>query len=278
MLPMNTGYEAPGKSLVLDFESPLFIGTMLMRVAGVGPFDSAISPLIATTSYFDDKQRQFQVIIQGRFRRSDIPCSECFTGQMFDRCAGKLPAKLVVQTVIRVMASLAPQLEATLHGDRPCFLTPLVATAQTVLIRTPLSSDAVSTRMEEELEEPLGNDPKSAMSTILANPTVGPHTIEQRRASRKRAFNRLTATRAMDPVFDTSKEYTFEFFQHMLSLTETDDLKLLVAGRFRVGLADALNGRPVKILGVQRTRTASNVLWSFDLWHQSLYPLATSYR
>jgi Protein of unknown function (DUF1769) len=177
-----------------------------------------------------------------------------------------------------VMASLAPQLEATLHGDRPCFLTPLVATAQTVLIRTPLSSDAISTRMEEELEEPLGNHPESAMSTILALPMVGPQTVEQRRASRKRAFNRLTATRAMDPVFDTSKEYTFEFFQHMLSLTETDDLKLRVAGRFRLGLANALNGQPLKILSVQRTRTASNVLWSFDLWHQSLYPLATSYR
>lgn len=327
ILPVNSGHEPPGKSLVIDFESPLFVGTLLMRVAGavrVVVEESApqtIAPVVST-DYFGGKKRKFQVLIQGRFRHGDIPMSECVTGQVFERAAGKLPARMIVNALIKFVSTLAPQLEAELDGDRPRFLTPLVATAHTVLARDHVASFppppppvasrsaslsenlvnfsiyAGSTTMEEDVEEPPSDHPHSVMPTVVAaahasSAFAGPaSSLPQRRAARKKAFNRVAATKAAEPCFDPDKEYTFEFFQHLLLLTDPDDFKINMGTShscsLQVGLARPLNGQPIKILSARRplrgsddnatTTTAAQqqVLWSFDVWHQALYPYATA--
>lgn len=273
ILPVNTGTEAPGKSLVVDFESPLFCGTLLMRVAGAPTVDTqSLDPTDVAhdnkTSYFDGKKRKFQVVIKGRFRKPDIPMGECVTGQVFDRAAGKLPARFIVNTFIKFISTLAPQLEVDLDGDSPRFLTPLVATAHTVLAREhqhqPVIAEddnttdndkkkvnfsiyAGSETMEEEVEEPPSDDPSSVMSVVQGEqtaPQAAQPSITQRRNARKKGFNALTAAGTADPscCFDMEKEYTFEFFQHLLLLTEPRDLNIDM-GRFHVGLAQPLNGR-----------------------------------
>jgi Protein of unknown function (DUF1769) len=342
ILPINTGCELPGQSLVIDFESSLFVGTLLMRVKGapaIGPAKSATGTIFvptsptadaatkptasrATPSYFDGKKRQFQVVIKGRFKQENIPMSECATGQVFDRPAGKLPARFMVNAFVKFISTLAPQLEVELDGHRPRFLSPLVATAHTVIskehsaIEVSNSSDcsmatimptkkvsqedlvnfscyAGSATMEDDVEEPSSDDPSSVIMA-LPLPMKGIHgspgTVAQRRAVRKKAFNRLAANGSVEPVFDTNKEYTFEFYQHLLLLSEPDDFKIDMGHHIHVGLARSLNGQPIKILGtrMQRSSLASGetselngnrmaqVLWSFDLWHQALYPYAVS--
>lgn len=313
ILPVNNGQELPGKSLVVDFEAPLFVGTLLMRVAGAATVDlkeSSSTSKQTSASYFDGKKRKFQVVIKGRFRQEGIPVSDCVTGQVFERAAGQLPARWIVHALVTLISRIAPQLEAELDGDRPRFLTPLVATAHTVLAKhhaittiapqhahptcidcstsdseklVNFSIYAGSATMEEEVEEPPSDDPLSVMPTVnAAFAAAGRDTsLAQRRAARKKFFNQVAAQKAAAPVFDTEKEYTFEFFQHLLLLTDPDDFKINVGtSRVQVGLARSLNGQPIKIMAARRQAEATttskimDVLWSFDLWHQALYPYA----
>lgn len=309
ILPINNGYELPGQSLVIDFESPLFVGSFLMRVKGASSIGSlaretqngarSTAPETSTRKvpgYFDGKKRQFQVIVKGRFKQENIPMSDCVTGQAFDRPAGKLPARFMVNTFIKFISTLAPQLEVELDGNRPRFLSPLVATAHTVIskddsVDETTGSDDLTTlpyvgaNMEDDVEEPVSNNATSVMMTLPVDMTVGlggnHRTIVQRRAARKKAFNRLAANKSAEPTFDVSKEYTFEFYQHLLLLTEPDDFKIDMGHNIQIGLARSLNGQPIKILAARKSRTScdscsgiENVLWSFDLWHEALYPLA----
>lgn len=322
ILPINTGYEPPGQSYVIDFESPLFIGTLLVRVKGAKsirtntsdiflPDTAARSGIDPSPCYFDGKKRQFQVIVKGRFKKDDIPMNECVTGQAFDRSAGKLPARLMVNTFIKFIATLAPQLEVELDSNRPRFLSPLISTAHTVIVNDwsissikcanegtdtieteeRLVEDKVSTiydgcsTIEDDVSEPPSDDPSSVMAILQLNMTngrTGSTTIAQRRATRKKTFNRLAAAGESKHVFDVNKEYTFEFYQHLLLLSEPDEFKINMGHNFQIGLTKALNGQPIKILAARRrAKLGSNdknskeriaeVLWSFDLWHQSLY-------
>ena len=294
ILPVNTGREAPGKSLVVDFESPRFVGTLLMRVAGASSVDATHKQ--TETSYFDGKKRQFQVVVKGRFRKEGIPMSECVTGQVFDHAAGKLPARFIVNAFIKFISTLAPQLEVELDGDRPRFLTPLVATAHTVQVKhhdsraltcTSCSASdkeklvnfsvyAGSESMEEEVEEPPSDAETSVMGTVDASDrAAGPDTsIPWRRAARKKTFNHVAAEKAVAPTFDTFKEYTFEFYQHLLLLSEPEDFKINM-GAMQVGLTRPLNGQPIKIFAAQRSNDLlKSAIWSFDIWHQSLYKYA----
>jgi len=103
-------------------------------------------------------------------------------------------------------------------------------------------------------------------------------SIASRMKARKKAFNTLAAKKSMEPRFDTTKEYTFEFYQHMLDFG--DDIALDIGGSViggKIGLAKATNGQPLKILAAYRDTINNDELdslWSFDLWHESLYPYA----
>jgi Protein of unknown function (DUF1769) len=339
ILPINSGYELPGQSLVIDFESPLFVGSFLMRVKGARSIGSSTSstenqndPEAASEprtnkatankdvrkGYFDGKKRQFQVVVKGRFKEENIPMSDCVTGQAFDRPAGKLPARFLVNTFVKFISTLAPQLEVELDGNRPRFLSPLVATAHTVISKdSPLmnttrnrsgsfastvlqngsagSNDSkaiaiphAGANMEEDVEEPAPNDSTSVMTAVPIAIKGGlgenQRTVVQRRALRKKAFNRLAANKSGEPIFDVNKEYTFEFYQHLLLLTEPDDFKIDMGHNIQISLARSLNGQPIKILAARRSRLSCDscsgldqVLWSFDLWHEALYPFAAAF-
>lgn len=292
MLPLNTGTERPGRSLVIDFETPLFVGTVMVRVLDV-PRPTTIDEDYQSASYFDGKKRRFQVAIKGKFIKP-LPMSRCVTGQSFDRPAGRLPARFIVLAVIRLISSLAPQLEAT-FGSHPRFLTPLVATAHTVAVRdyqepeiVPRLTAAVDERlanyqlyagslsMEEELFEPLPDDPHSVLGTVGTTRRVT--TPVAARTARKKHFNALAAKQIEEPCFDTDKEYTFEFCQHMLLLATEDEFKI-DAGFTTIALSPTLDGQPLKIFAAHKHPETGRLepLWSLDLWHQSLFAVAQEY-
>lgn len=64
ILPVNTGKECDGESLVIDFESTYFIGTMLLRIKQVPKLNSNGlkngKERYQSESYFDGKKRKFQ--------------------------------------------------------------------------------------------------------------------------------------------------------------------------------------------------------------------------
>jgi Protein of unknown function (DUF1769) len=309
ILPVNTGSEMPGKSLVIDFESDLFVGTLLMRIKDVTPIQDA-GNYRTDESYFDGKKRKFQAIVRGKFK-SDLPMSECVTGQVFERPAGKLPARFVVNTFIKFVSTLAPQLEVTLSGNQPRFITPLVATAHTVLVlnhetisrnnvidsTTTLAEDddterlvnyqiyAGSTDMERDIHDPPEDDPTSILPALCAGDDTNNYynyyysaasaTVASRMKNRKKAFNRNAANRDKEPRFALDKEYCFEFYQHLLLFVEPGDLKLdLGRALGHAGLSQPLNGQPLKFMAAHKSDNELKSMWSFDIWHQAMYSIA----
>ena len=275
ILPVNTGSEAEGESLVIDFESSHFIGTLLMRIKQA-PKSKNVE--YQSSSYFDKKKRKFQSIIKGRFK-TPLPMSQCVTGQSFERPAGKLPARWIVTSFVRFVSTLAPQLEATIDGDEPRFLTPLVATAHTALAK-PKKNDDLSREMEDGVEEPPSVDATSLLMDVkrelnMAVSDTTKSSITNRMKARKKAYNSVAANKQDKPLFSLDKEYTFEFYQHLLDFS--DELAVDMGRPIgKVGLAQATDGQPLKFMSAHQDPISGdlNSLWSFDIWHESLFTYA----
>ena len=287
ILPINTGAEVQGKSLVIDFESNNFVGTLLMRIKEAPPNTKDTQ---STQSYFDGKKRRFQAIVKGKFK-APLSYSKCVTGQLFDRPAGKLPARWVVSSFIKFVSTLAPQLEATINGTTPKFLTPLCATAHTVLCKKVGDEINVgevndeklrnykiyqgSKDIEASIEEPSSGDPESLMQTLGCKQIDNSNSSTvSRQKARKKALNSIAASKAEDPKFELGKEYTFEFYQHLLMFGDSFALDMgSVIGK--VNLAPCTNGQPLKFMAAAKTDDGDlDYLWSFDIWHQSLFAYA----
>jgi hypothetical protein len=78
IMPINNGKELPGESLVSDFESELFIGTILVRLKDC---HGTTIPNVReqTNGYFHNLHRRYQVVIRGQFKQS-FPWTECIAG------------------------------------------------------------------------------------------------------------------------------------------------------------------------------------------------------
>jgi len=291
ILPVNTGAESKGESIVIDFESPHFVGTLMVRIRDTPRTDLST---YQEGSYFDGKKRTFQALVRGRFKTS-LKTSECVTGQVFNRPAGKLPARWVGTSFIKFITTLAPQLEANVDGNEPRFLTPLVATAHTVLARdSPMKNDEgegdggdnsgsnsnFPLDLEEPVEEPAATDPSSMVNEMilgdLGMSAYASSSVSGRMKARKTVYNEIAYKKPDNaPVFSTEKEYTFEFYQHLLDFKEelAIDMGYPIG---KVGLAQATDGQPIKIMSAHRNPETNDLdtLWSFDVWHESLYPFA----
>jgi hypothetical protein len=309
ILPINNGTEPKGESLVIDFESTNFGGTLLLRIQQAPPPPlssnmnlqndgaSATATNSSIPSYFHGKKRRFQAVVRGRFRQP-IPMAQTVTGQAFDRKAGNLPAQWMVNSFLQFITTLVPQLQVQLSGNNPRFLSPLVATAHTVLQHNSSSSyntndddDNSDTNknnhsgpMDEGLEEVHMSHPSSVVPLVyraLGRTVERAHkadstSIQARMKARKRAMNQLAVQRDTTVQFDVTKEYTFEFYQHLLDFgPEGLAIDLGRAGG-KVGIAKATDGQPLKLMSAwQSSETGEfDPLWSFDIWHESLYPYA----
>mmetsp|Transcript_5343 Transcript_5343/g.11679 ORF Transcript_5343/g.11679 Transcript_5343/m.11679 type:complete len:431 (+) Transcript_5343:135-1427(+) len=298
ILPINNGLEKRGQSLVIDFESDLFIGTAMLRIKNVchppqyhrenaESDDSGIDP----PSYFHNKKRTFNGVIRGRFKIPSIPMSECVTGQVFNKPAGNLPPRIIMKGAISIISHLAPQLQARLDGDCPRFFSPLVSTAQSAMsfkMEEVKDCDGADESIEAEMSEPQPSDQSSLIQELpTASSEIVPDSdsIKTRMKSRKRIFDKLHASGCKTPTFDPNAEYTFEFFQHLLSFDEFAlDFGMPIG---KHPLCRILNGQPLKFMAAHQFQESNRNgkavdeelrwLWSFDLWHESLYEDAKSH-
>jgi len=297
ILPFNNGMEAPGRSLVVDFESNHFVGTLLMRIRDTQPAETDAPQSDSDGGYFKKRKRRFQGIVKGKFKTA-LPMSECVTGQYFSRQSGNMPAKWVVSSFIKFVSTLAPQLETTVDGDNPRFLVPLVATAHTVLasphasivtndIENKVSESllnftiyAGSKDIEEEVEEPPATDERSLMQDVNrdlgVSLTEGKTSVSSRMKARKKAYNSVAAQKSSKPCFSLDKEYTFDFYQHLLIFHEEQFALDMGRPIGKVPLSPITDGQPIKFMSAHKNPVSGvlDSLWSFDIWHESMYPIA----
>ena len=278
-IPINNGNEEEGKALVVDFETALFVGTILVRIRnseGTTPEN-----VNQESGYFAEVNRHYQAVIQGRFRKEGIPMVECVTGHIFSHPITP-PAPYVVRGALKVFNFFAPRLRAKFHGDQPFVLSPLGSTPQCVSVdnfhgdESYLADASIEAKQQEPLEDSrrlmqLSRDVTSASNVVRAK-------------ARKREFDQLCSIDDKTLTFDTNKVYTFEFLQHLVDFSEFEMSLGSVIGKYK--LSNLLNGQPLTIMASHQTPFAQDEriekdstvidghvldsIWSFELWHESL--------
>ena len=290
ILPINNGLEREGECLVIDFESDWFIGTICLRLKNSRGIDS--NTVDSPNYYFRNRKRTFQSIIRGRFKKR-IPMSECVTGQMLSRMPGVVPPRLIVKAAILVVSRLAPQLQSSFESGCPRFLSPLCSTAQHIY--TTKNKKTTDEDLEGDLQEPHPSAQSSLIQSLRdssasrqgSSLSLGLHSGNTARIkNRKKIFNELYESGKMEPSFCTESEYCFEFFQHLIHFDKfTLDFPKPVGEH---SLKKILNGQPLQILALHQKRRANTKdtdineqftrLWSFDIWHESIYQDAVKYE
>jgi len=183
-----------------EIRTNAFEGKILVRCRDVRSRDEEGKEM--TEKYFANKKRTFQTVVQGRFLRKGIKCSEVVTGHEFESRFRRIPARWLVSTALKVIRKLMPGLEVDLISDKPYIHAPLCATAQILRADVP------------------GEEPDLTTTTSFAENTrlfgkafdigsSGGILSKQR----KRLFN--------SPEFGSKYEflpelvYTFDFYQHI---------------------------------------------------------------
>ena len=277
LLPINSGLEPTGKSLVIDFETDLFIGTLLVRVKNVFQVvkKDVHSKHTDSSDYFGSMNRKYQAVVRGEFK-SSIPIMDTVTGQVFPSPVLNLPSKWVLKSAVSIISLFAPQLQANFDGGAlqdvkgPSFLSPLGSTPQVVMVQEPgkemLSSaigkdgrmfvhrrhanQSIELRMEEPMHEQhtlVGqhNLQKNGKFDSSGNGSTSSQS-QQRAGARKKLFDKLYAKSDTSVSFVPGKIYTFEFLQHLLNF-DTFSLDLGMGGK--MDLCHTLSGQPLRAMG-----------------------------
>jgi len=238
IIPINNGNEKIGESLVTDFESDLFKGTLLIRIKNSKGttkerhLDDQDNPndLLKTSyqNFFHGVHRSYQVVIQGHFKTHkdnenkcvrQVPILECVTGQAgFQKPSAYLPPRFIRNAAIRILSIFAPRLQTKFDG-LPKFLSPLSSTPQVVILKNrnlrigedcneDNQSNKNTINIEDDLEEPSISS-YSLLSSIIVNdkdqsglyvPSKSPLSINRAR-HRKKIFDKLHDSKSICPMF-----------------------------------------------------------------------------
>ena len=272
-LPINNGYESEEESLVIDFESELFQGSLHVRIRNTKSLVSKENQE-PSKGYFNGLHRFYQCVVQGKFKKSNIPMIHCYSGQRFAKnlC---LPPTYIVKGGTKIVNFFSPRLQVRLNDEKPYILGPLGSLPQ-VITASPLITRGTfqaGTSITAELTEPRNKNEQIIPSEDNSDDSV------KRTRTRKKNFDKLCASNDDSETFSTNKVYTFEFLQHLIDF-ETFELNLgSVLGK--QDLSKITNGQPMQIMAIYQPQTktedaprVNNVfqdLWSFELWHKKVY-------
>ena len=255
ILPINNGNEPRGESLVVDFESQMFLGTILVRVRGSE--GSTAQPYDDSKGYFSGMNRRYQIVIRGKFLEQ-VPWTQCVAGIQLERPVVNLPPKWILSGALKVVSFFAPQLKASTEGERPYSVSPFGSTPQTLRVDDHAHYDE---SMEEMLHEPIHDH-----HTLLGKASTH-HSSLHRARFRKRNFDKLFVAESSTPVTLLDKIYTLEFLQHLLNMQDwTIELGSMLG---HIELKETLDGQPLQIMA-RHGDGDSRRIWSFDVWHESL--------
>eukprot|EP01042_Synura_sphagnicola_P000163 gene163-164_t len=79
------------------------------------------------------KKRQFQYVVQGRFKKR-LGFSSVYTGQAFSGPLTELPSSWILSPFLYLLAQLQPGMEADLTSESPYILSPLMSTCQNIVV------------------------------------------------------------------------------------------------------------------------------------------------
>lgn len=253
LVTANNTKQHPGRILVFDsknglvplgvpfeFESELFRGTALFRFKGVPSDDEA-----GSMDYFAGRERRFQAVIQGRFKEV-LSCADVITGHEFDKSFRNLPPTWVIGAGRALIKQLAPGVQFDLHSSTPRFFSLLAATSQAISVDSVSFPDIRSREIPENCT------------------AISDEFFQKSSSTRKKFFS--NPRQAARFSYGTDAVYTFDFYQHLLDVSAYE----LNIGLIRLRISESLNNQPIQILA---KTTDGRYLWSFCVWHESLFSI-----
>lgn len=266
ILPINNGCERPHESLLVDFESPLFFGTLLFRLRGTN--GTTREPYNDEKGFFTGKAIRYQAVIRGRFKKEMRFC-DLVTGTRLDRPCGKLPPKWIMWAAMKVVHFFAPQLNARLERcDKPYVLSALGSAPRTIIVRdaskTPEKSHGDG--MSRELSEPI-----FASESLLGRDNHAENSLDRAR-NRKKQLDQWFLAQADTPRALVDKVYTFEFLQHLF---DYENFHIDIGNSMHAKVKDLLDGQPLQLMAEffrdGQPIDPANKLWAFEIWNECLW-------
>jgi len=251
ILPINNGNELKGETIVVDFVSPIFEGTIQVRLRHTN--GTTKLPYNDNEGYFKGLNRRYQVVVQGRPLK-ELSLRNLVTGFQLNHSLGKLPPKWITKGALRLINFFTPQLKTQLDGPKPKCISPLGSTPQMIRVNGDLDM------------EPKQEEPSTAEQSILGIASTASTTFG-RAKTRKKNFDKLyTDSCSRIPSLSPSNVYTFEFLQHLVDFTSFSiELGSMLGS---IPLKELLDGQPLQIMAMHDI--TDEKLWSFDVWHKEL--------
>jgi hypothetical protein len=187
-----------------------------------------------------------------------------------------LPPKWVLRGSVKIAGLFSPRMDADLECAHPRILSPLCSMAQSIHVGReeecpPL--DIPHTEPSHQSTESLVHELRNCQADISGNTSV-----QIRKKAFDSVYDKRISQQALSPCFDTNATYTFEFLQHLIDYNDFSLDFGSIVGKMKLG--GALKGQPCRFVagviskdGKERVPTLRDMdcLWSFDLWHESLY-------
>ena len=242
-LPINNGKEKLGEALVIDFQTRLFTGSLLLRIRG-SKVDQSSSDRATYT---------LNAVVRGKFKKV-VSFTEIMTGTKDGNSAqNAFFPHWAVESSKKVLQTIAPELTTPNKDDELDTVAPLGSSPRIIVVE-----DGATDLMGDRREEP------AIRENTLLEKAFPLETSELRAHARKKAFDQLVVCHARHPMVKRNKTYTFEFV-HRLSCRGPDSPPAESHGIFGDGGAgDNESSGPWHIVAA----IGSQKLWSFELWNR----------
>ncbi|KAL7541351.1 hypothetical protein ACHAXR_010849 [Thalassiosira sp. AJA248-18] len=243
MLPMN--------GRVVPFDGPNFEGKILSRMK-----DVPTTPKGANDQYFQNRSRQYQWSVQGRFKKR-IRFDKIVTGQEFGRPFRNAPSSRVVKRGLDMLKHKLPEsFDCDLFSEEPRFEHPLLAGCQHFRVDRP--EDIVG--LDGGDMHGVGPDGNIMEDTRL----LEDDSVPQNGVDRRKHFAKNSNLERH--YFEPNLVYTFDFFANFFSPARH---RLELTPFFSVDLTPYFNGYPL-FMSMAREKDGQEYLWATEMWHKKL--------
>lgn len=174
------------------------------------------------SAYFEGRQRQFQVVVQGSFKRR-VRVRDLRVGQLWDERLQQPPPPHVKVVLDPLLNFLQPSLKQDVCGDHPHLLSPAFATLQTICL-------------SDRARAPDICDPNSIVDDVSP---LDERLFGMTALARKNYFSRAAPADEPDLSIDPSLTCTFDFYSHAINLNSFE----LLLGFFRYCVSPVLGPR-----------------------------------
>lgn len=255
-------HQEPPHSAVFAVDNHLFQGKVFVVVAGVQ--DSPVE-------FFKNKNRLFEVVVQGRFKQR-TPFCHVYNGQLFYKPFDNLPPKWMLRILIKLLSKIQPGLQVSMSGKNPYIVSSLIAASKHVVVSIPGSEPDICITRANEFEA-LREDMTLLASTASACDDTARNMFNSRSSSRRaQYFSKLENLSKFS--YSPDHVYTFDFYQHVLNIGQMS----LDLGFTSLDVSKIIGFSPVQIMAVKWDPNSEpdmeniEYFYNIEMWNRKCIP------